>query len=386
MKCFVGALLLIAVAQEDHAGVELVHDHDHHDHEHGHHHEHGESFVGSVRDAFVDSVPWLILGLVVSGALEAVMPSQKTLAGFMGGGGALDVVKGAVAGVCVPLCSCGALPVAVLLCEAGASSRAVVAFITAAQSAGLDSAMITYGTLGPEVACWRIGAALAIAVAAGLAAPAARPEMKKACCEAGHEVQRGFLGRVAHGVYGALTDTFDEVAPWVAVGLVVTAAVTSTKPSAEMKALLGEHSGARVLVLAGTLPLQLCEHGTVIFAGALRRAGASPGTAFAFLVSAPATNLATMALLLQRQPAGSWGVLRVAVAISLAALALSYAFDLSGARFQAGVAGHDLPEWLAAGSLYLAAVMVAGSGFRFAARRLGGPRSGAECVAFAKTL
>jgi len=52
----------------------------------------------------------------------------------------------------VPLCSCGALPIAMSLIDHGMSPRAVIAFLTAAQSAGLDSAMITTGFLGLQAA------------------------------------------------------------------------------------------------------------------------------------------------------------------------------------------------------------------------------------------
>lgn len=322
-----------------------------------------------VRSAFVDSVPWLVLGLIVSGALEAVAPSKDTVAAFLGTGGASDVLKGAIVGSFLPLCSCGALPVALSLGDAGASPQAVVAFLTAAQSAGVDSAVITYGVLGAPVAVARLLSSLVLAVAAGLATPLGAAGTKAVSAPKSAEpraatspVRRGFLGSAAHGVWHALTDTFDEVAGWVALGLVVTAAITVYAP--EGGAWLGKHAAARVAVLTGTLPLQLCEHGTVTFAGALRRAGASGGTAFAFLISAPATNLATMALLLRRQPGGSLGVVRIASALVISGLAVSYLFDASGVQFEVMPAGHDLPPWAVNLCFYVTAALVAGSAWR----------------------
>ena len=42
---------------------------------------------------------------------------------------------------------------------------------------------------------------------------------------------------------------------------------------------------ARVVVVVGSLPFQLCEHGVVSFAVALQKAGASHGTAHVFLLA-----------------------------------------------------------------------------------------------------
>eukprot|EP00929_Paragymnodinium_shiwhaense_P059870 TRINITY_DN29953_c0_g2_i2.p1 TRINITY_DN29953_c0_g2~~TRINITY_DN29953_c0_g2_i2.p1 ORF type:complete len:331 (+),score=63.79 TRINITY_DN29953_c0_g2_i2:629-1621(+) len=307
-------------------------------------------------------MPWLVIGLFVSGALQAITPSGETVAKLIGSGGVVDVVKGAVIGTFVPLCSCGALPVAMSLAEAGAAPAAVVSFITAAQSAGVDSALITYGVLGAPVAVARLLASLFMAIAAGLATPQSGHVAPAACCGKDHSAEKerpGFLMRVVKGVKQSLTDDFDEVAPWVAAGLVCTAAITTFAPTEGIS--FGDHPLGRAAVLVATLPLQLCEHGTVTFAHALRNAGATQGTAFAFLVSAPATNLATMALLMKRQPQGSLGVVRIASALTASALSVSYAFDASGVQFVDMKPGHDLPPWLTTASLYMAALLVVGS-------------------------
>ena len=54
--------------------------------------------------------------------------------------------------------------------------QAVVAFLVAAQSAGLDSLLFTAGVLGPALALWRLLAAGLLAAGAGLAVPETRLE------------------------------------------------------------------------------------------------------------------------------------------------------------------------------------------------------------------
>lgn len=72
-------------------------------------------------------------------------------------------------GLATPLCSCGALPMALSLSAAGSAPAAVVSFLTAAQSAGLDSVVFTNGMMGWQVALYRLFGSLLIAVASGVA-------------------------------------------------------------------------------------------------------------------------------------------------------------------------------------------------------------------------
>lgn len=63
-------------------------------------------------DLFLDSAPWLLLGLILAGLLKVFVPMvwmQKQL----GGHGVKTVVKAAMLGAPLPLCSCGVIPAAV---------------------------------------------------------------------------------------------------------------------------------------------------------------------------------------------------------------------------------------------------------------------------------
>ena len=123
----------------------------------------GERYADAVREA----APWVALGAIVAAVLDAApMPS---FAGGLKTPGAAGVVAGALVGLATPLCSCGVLPGAAALAAEGVPLGSVVAFLTAAQSSGLDSAAITYGLLGWRAALARLLGAVVLACAAGLA-------------------------------------------------------------------------------------------------------------------------------------------------------------------------------------------------------------------------
>jgi len=118
-------------------------------------------------DLFLDSAPWLLLGLVLAGMLKMFVPMawmQKQL----GGNGFKTVVKAAVLGAPLPLCSCGVIPAAVGLRRAGASKAATTSFLVSTPETGVDSVTISYVLLGPFMAIVRPIAAVVSAIVAGL--------------------------------------------------------------------------------------------------------------------------------------------------------------------------------------------------------------------------
>ena len=118
-------------------------------------------------DLFLDSAPWLMLGLILAGLIKVFVPMawmQKQL----GGHGVKTVVKAALLGAPLPLCSCGVIPAAVGLRRSGASKAATTSFLVSTPETGVDSIAVSYVLLGPFMAIVRPIAAITSAVVAGL--------------------------------------------------------------------------------------------------------------------------------------------------------------------------------------------------------------------------
>lgn len=118
-------------------------------------------------DLFLDSAPWLLLGLVLAGMLKMFVPMtwmQKQL----GGHGFKTTVKAAILGAPLPLCSCGVIPAAVGLRRSGASKAATTSFLVSTPETGIDSVSVSYVLLGPFMAIVRPIAAVTSAIVAGL--------------------------------------------------------------------------------------------------------------------------------------------------------------------------------------------------------------------------
>lgn len=297
------------------------------------------------------SLPWLVLGVIVTGvtSMSISLPPFKN---------ALDWWKrsnqnangksiigstslAAMLGLATPLCSCGALPVAAGFWNEGVPLGSVVSFLVASQSAGIDSAAITYGLLGPLAVFSRLAGAMILAIVAGECLPKVAASQSKQvsgskCSDSnGKQTQSSSL----KGFVEFLADTAYEVFPSVLVGLALSTYVVHFHPTFFHPGTLatrGATTGVfmRWVLLATAVPLQLCEHTTVTLAAAIQKSGGSPGLAFGFLLSAPAVNLPTQALLTQKVmgiqgKGGSSNIgIRIAVAVSVTALILSYIVDM----------------------------------------------------------
>ncbi|AGH81335.1 permease [Psychromonas sp. CNPT3] len=116
---------------------------------------------------FLDSAPWLLLGLLLAGMLKMFVPMQW-MQKQLGGHGFKSIIKAAMLGAPLPLCSCGVIPAAIGLRRSGASKASTVSFLVSTPETGVDSITVSYVLLGPFMAIVRPIAAVLSAIVAGL--------------------------------------------------------------------------------------------------------------------------------------------------------------------------------------------------------------------------
>ncbi|WP_035387118.1 SO_0444 family Cu/Zn efflux transporter [Ferrimonas senticii] len=137
-------------------------------------------------DLFLDSAPWLLLGLFMAGMIKMFVP-MSWMEKQLGGTGIKPTIKAALFGAPLPLCSCGVIPAAVGLRRSGASKAATTSFLVATPETGVDSVSVSYVLLGPFMAVVRPIAAVTSAIVAGLLvgrddeAPKSGPAPKSCC-------------------------------------------------------------------------------------------------------------------------------------------------------------------------------------------------------------
>lgn len=321
-------------------------------------------------DLYLDAALWLMVGIIAAGLIHALLP-KGLLAKKLGGRGAGPIVKAALIGAPLPLCSCGVLPAAVGLRRDGASKGATVSFLIATPETGPDSVAVSYALLGPFMAIIRPIAAIVSAIVSGLLTSAVlkgedhtpKPKIARPCCAAkSSDSDLPLPTRVWGGLSYGFTAILDDIAVWLVVGLALSGVMIVLIPPDALGAYGTGLSGIVMMLVIG-IPIYVCATASTPIAVGLLSVGVSPGAVLVFLLAGPATNLATLGVvgkeLGSRALVGYLlGLALSAVLAGLATDALLIALDINiSGQMQA--TGEALPKWLErAAGLILAPFLV----------------------------
>ena len=254
----------------------------------------------------IESAPWLLIGYLLAGIIKQVIPNswvEKQLAkpGFV------SVLKGALIGAPMPLCSCGVIPTALAVRKAGASKGATASFLVATPETGVDSISFSYAVLGPIFAIARPISALLSAVIAGVLVNSLDKESfeeetvakASSCCHSKLAVgveniplSQKLIDAAKYGYGRMISDT----AKWLVIGLVAATIITAVVPQSFFLRW-GDGLLAMIIMVLIGLPMYICATASTPVAAGLLFAGVSPGAALVFMLTGPATNIATMGVI-----------------------------------------------------------------------------------------
>lgn len=246
--------------------------------------------------------PYILLGFLIAGLMHAFIP-QQTFAHHLSGTGWKSVVKAALIGIPLPLCSCGVLPTAIGMRRNGASRAASTSFLVATPQTGVDSIAATWSLLGPAFAVVRPVAALVTAMFGGLAVGKAEQALEEPHHDHDHDTATAddapatFSGKLTAALRYGFVDLVGSIGGWLIAGLIIAALITVYVP-ADFFAIFGDKpllSMIAVVIIA--VPMYVCATGSIPIAMSLMLKGLSPGTALVLLMAGPAANFASFTLI-----------------------------------------------------------------------------------------
>ena len=254
-------------------------------------------FIYSLINMMAEMAPYLLFGFLVAGILYAFVPG-KFYRNHLSRPGAWAVIKAALIGVPLPLCSCGVLPTAVSLRRNGASRGASTSFLSATPQTGIDSIAATYSLLGPAFAVIRPVAALVTAFFGGMLVN----REDKACnnsCEMEVDTidapaSDSVIGKIRDALRYGFVDMIQNIGKWLIIGLVIAAAITVFVPDGFFTFFADYPLLSMIAVVIVAVPMYVCSTGSIPIALSLMLKGLSPGAAFVLLMAGPAANFASI--------------------------------------------------------------------------------------------
>jgi uncharacterized membrane protein YraQ (UPF0718 family) len=281
----------------------------------------------------VAMAPYLLFGFLMAGVLS-VLISKEYVRRHLGGHGWIQSLKAALVGVPMPICSCGVIPLAASLRKHGASRSATASFLASTPQTGVDSLMITYALLGWVYAVFRAVVAFVSGILCGMTVGAVSPKNEEGvpdctdeCCQPS---QTHILKRMLS--YGFVSLPRDMARAMV-LGILLSGIISGLIPENYFADRMGDSVAAMFLMLLIGIPLYVCSSGSVPIALAFIKAGISPGAALIFLITGPATNVATLTTL--------WKIIGkkqlVVFLATLALCALGAGFIINAMDLQLGI-------------------------------------------------
>ena len=363
------------------------------------------SLINNFLDLSAEASPWLLLGLLIAGLMKAWVPS-KILSKHLGKGKSA-VVKAALIGAPLPLCSCGVIPVATELRRSGASASATASFLVATPETGIDSVSVSYALLGPVFAVYRPFAAIMSAIVTGflvttikdekIKSPAIEAQISASCCSSKTVEKQSlaattssccsstsaaekviiksepssccttsdtaaitampltkpsalndFFEKTKAGVYYAATQLIDDIILWLVIGLTFAAIVRTFMP-AEFLLSYGSGLPAMLLMIVISIPMYICATASTPIAAGFIMAGLSPGTALVFMMAGPATNISTLGVI--KNEMGSAVLTRYLLGVALCAIGFATLLDFGLTFYHIDISNqmqhaHEiLPHW-----------------------------------------
>ncbi|WP_348673011.1 permease [uncultured Abyssibacter sp.] len=323
-------------------------------------------------DLTLISAPALLLGFLLAAALGTWLP-EAPVRWLQRGPALRQAWRGMLFGLPLPVCSCGVLPVYRTLIRRGVPGSAGIAFLVATPELGLDAILLSLPLLGDSMTLARVVAAAILALLVGwwvgpkIVAASQDHHDHDACC--GSDADAPEQQATA---WTRFRDQLDELVratgPWLIVGLVLAAIA---EPLLEQAPFMAWPGAVQVLFFAVIgIPIYVCASGATPIVAILLAGGLSPGAGLAFLLSGPATNVASFGLLRNLHDRAT--AIRFAVAMIAGAVVLGLLTNAmldEGGRFVAEELQHQGGNWMQWLSLLLLGVLVGAAVLNQGARR-----------------
>jgi uncharacterized membrane protein YraQ (UPF0718 family) len=250
---------------------------------------------------FTESAPFLLLGMFIAGMINQWVPRswvEKTL------GSKSSILTAALIGAPLPLCSCSVIPVAMGIRRSGASKASTASFLVATPETGVDSIGITYALMGPIMAIARPIAAIISALVAGLlvlwfgkpdnvAVPEPQAKTTSSCCHKTSVVPTTISEKIQASFVFGYGQLLRDFMLWFLIGIFFAALVTTLVPVGFLNQYAQGLLAMLVVVLI-SIPMYVCATASTPIAVGLLLSGITPGAALVFMLTGPATNIATL--------------------------------------------------------------------------------------------
>jgi uncharacterized membrane protein YraQ (UPF0718 family) len=257
-----------------------------------------DTFIQTVWQILSESAFWVLLSLAVGGLVHEFLPASR-FRQLLNRNGISAMFSAVLFGACLPICSCGVIPLAISLFKSGIRLGPVMAFAAATPIINPAAVILSLALLGPQITAAYVALGLVLPLLLGFASERwgdqrvvdfdamVQPDSPDA-----QTPGEGALGRVIAALRWGFADLGPTIGFYLGIGVLLAGLLSAFLPQSWIDMYLRESSGLALLA-AGLLgaSIYVCAVAHIPLVATLLATGAAPGITIVFLVTGTATNL-----------------------------------------------------------------------------------------------
>jgi len=251
-----------------------------------------------------EASPWLLTGFLFAGFLKAFVPSEILLK-YLGGKNIGSILRAALVGIPLPLCSCGIIPTGIGMYKQGASVSSTLAFFISTPATTITAIILSFGMIGSKFTVIWIAACFSIALLVGILSLVFIKDKVRGLKNSigkGHtfkiqeifncnDCRDIFLGKIKEIFRYGFVEMVEEIGVYLFIGLLAAGIISALIPSDFIGKNLGGGLLPLLVIVLISTPMYVCSTASIPFVASLVAKGMHPALGIAFLIAGPATNI-----------------------------------------------------------------------------------------------
>ena len=247
--------------------------------------------------------PWMLFSFLIAGVIHEFVNPETMRKSSLGTTKLSGILWTTLTGMCIPICSCGTIPLGISMYYSGAYLGPVLTFMTSTPMINPIAIILAYGLLGKQIAT--------IYVLTGFFAPliigtvANRFGGDELYYKPAYENQASRIQlktkkppvakRMWTGIRWSYSELAMAVSKYTVSGMLIAGTLFTVVPQGAIQRYLGDPGMVSLLGITVVAALMyVCAVGHIPFIAALVASGAAPGIAVTFLMAGCATNIAEL--------------------------------------------------------------------------------------------
>lgn len=260
--------------------------------------------VSSAINMLNSASAWMLFSFLVAGVIHEFVGPEKMKRSSLGSTKLSGLLWTTLTGMCLPICSCGTIPLGISMYYSGAYLGPTLTFMTSTPMINPIAIILAFGLLGKEIAIIYVLTGFFGPLLIGLVANRFggeelyyKPAYEK---QAQPKINLVFAkpsipARIRKGIRWAFTELALAISKYTVSGMLAAGVLFTVVPQSAISRYLGDPGMVSLLGITVIAALMyVCAVGHIPFIAALVASGAAPGVAVTFLMAGCATNVAEL--------------------------------------------------------------------------------------------